>query len=221
MASGMPAPELMVIEGHFCNAFSLIKKRRSIIVFSRGLEESLDADELRAVMAHEMAHLYNEDTRLNTFIVSLRGFSFLARYLLTEVLRAPVQQVIPALGMLFVPALIFFSLVDLDFPAWLVLTATALLIIMINLLLLIFFGMIMQRFINPSREMLADYLATTWTMHPEALVRALQKASPQCAYYSLKPLKGVCFLPPHPHDLQPTPQERIEQLQDTLRMRLQ
>jgi heat shock protein HtpX len=221
IASGMPAPELMVIDGHFSNAFSLIKGERGIIVFSRGLDERLDAEELRAVIAHEMAHLYNEDTRLNTFIISLRGFSFLIRYLLMDVLRIPVPQILPAISPLILASLIFLSLVELALPEWFILTATALLIILLSLLLLVFIGMIMQRLIDPSREMLADYLGTTWTMHPEALVSALQKASPQSAVYSLKPLKGVCFLPPHFQDLQPTLEERIEHLQDTLRMKLQ
>jgi hypothetical protein len=217
---GVKSSELMVIDNHFSNAFSLAKGDRSIIVFSRGLDECLDAEELRAVMAHEMAHLYNEDTRLNTFIISLRGFSYLVRYLIIDVLRVPVPQILTFICVLFLASLAFFSLVRLAFPEWLVLTATALLIILINLLLLIFFGMIMQQLIDPSREYLADYLGTAWTMHPEAMVNAVQKVMPQRAFNNIKPLKGICFLPPNPQDLQPTPEERLEHLQDALHMKL-
>ncbi len=85
IATGMPAPEIMLIDEDFRNAISLKGRRGTAIIVTRGLLDDLDDDELRAVMAHEMAHLYNEDARLNTFIASLRGFSLIVRSLFGHV----------------------------------------------------------------------------------------------------------------------------------------
>jgi Zn-dependent protease with chaperone function len=49
---------------------------RSVIVISRGLEENLDKDEMETVLMHELAHLRNRDTQLNTLITVYRRVLF-------------------------------------------------------------------------------------------------------------------------------------------------
>ena len=49
---------------------------RDVIVISRGLEESLDKDEMETVLMHELAHLKNRDTQLNTLITVYRRVLF-------------------------------------------------------------------------------------------------------------------------------------------------
>jgi len=70
MAAEQQAAERLAkrVDEDFRNAISLKGRRGTAIIVTRGLLDDLDDDELRAVMAHEMAHLYNEDARLNTFI---------------------------------------------------------------------------------------------------------------------------------------------------------
>jgi bla regulator protein blaR1 len=49
---------------------------RSVIVISRGLEENLDGEEMETVLMHELAHLRNRDTQLNTLITVYRRILF-------------------------------------------------------------------------------------------------------------------------------------------------
>lgn len=47
-----------------------------VVVISQGLEETLDKDEMETVLMHELAHLRNRDTRLNTIITVYRRVLF-------------------------------------------------------------------------------------------------------------------------------------------------
>lgn len=65
---GLPTPRLAVVESAARNAFACgLTPREAVIVVTRGLIGALDDDELRAVLAHEIAHLRNGDTRLMAF----------------------------------------------------------------------------------------------------------------------------------------------------------
>ncbi|MSP74929.1 MAG: zinc metalloprotease HtpX [Rhodospirillaceae bacterium] len=64
IASGVPMPKVMVLETDALNAFATGNKvGHGTIVVTRGLLEALSRDELQGVVAHEMAHLANLDTR--------------------------------------------------------------------------------------------------------------------------------------------------------------
>lgn len=64
IASGVPMPKVMVLETDALNAFATGNKPgNGTIVVTRGLLNSLNRDELQGVVAHEMAHLANLDTR--------------------------------------------------------------------------------------------------------------------------------------------------------------
>ena len=64
IAAGVPMPRVMVLETDALNAFATGSKPGSgTIAVTRGLLNSLNRDELQGVVAHEMSHLANLDTR--------------------------------------------------------------------------------------------------------------------------------------------------------------
>ena len=64
IAAGVPMPRVMVLETEALNAFATgTKVGHGTIVVTRGLLDTLNRDELQGVVAHEMAHLANLDTR--------------------------------------------------------------------------------------------------------------------------------------------------------------
>jgi heat shock protein HtpX len=64
IAAGVPMPKVMVLETEALNAFATGNKPgNGTIAVTRGLLNSLSRDELQGVVAHEMSHLANLDTR--------------------------------------------------------------------------------------------------------------------------------------------------------------
>ncbi|KKQ49734.1 MAG: Protease HtpX-like protein [candidate division TM6 bacterium GW2011_GWF2_38_10] len=62
----IPVPKLYLMEGSDLNAFTLgCNPQHVLIVVTRGLLETLDENEVRAVLAHELAHIKNRDFLLN------------------------------------------------------------------------------------------------------------------------------------------------------------
>jgi heat shock protein HtpX len=64
IAAGVPMPKVMVLETDALNAFATGNKPgNGTIAVTRGLVNSLSRDELQGVVAHEISHLANLDTR--------------------------------------------------------------------------------------------------------------------------------------------------------------
>jgi heat shock protein HtpX len=64
LAAGVPMPRVMILETEALNAFATgTTPARGTIAVTRGLIDKLNRDELQGVIAHEMAHLGNLDTR--------------------------------------------------------------------------------------------------------------------------------------------------------------
>ena len=64
IAAGVPMPKVMVLETDALNALATGNRvGHGTIAVTRGLIDTLDRDELQGVVAHEMAHLANLDTR--------------------------------------------------------------------------------------------------------------------------------------------------------------
>jgi len=64
IAAGVPMPRVMILETDALNAFATGNRiGHGTIVVTRGLLDALSRDELQGVVAHEMAHLANLDTR--------------------------------------------------------------------------------------------------------------------------------------------------------------
>src|SRR5205823_3053663 len=65
IAAGLPTPYVGVIDSPALNAFACgIRRKDAVLVFTRGLVDGLDDDELAAVAAHEIVHVANGDIRL-------------------------------------------------------------------------------------------------------------------------------------------------------------
>lgn len=80
VASGLPMPSVYIVPDADPNAFvSGTKPGEAHLAVTRGLLEVLNRDELQAVVAHEMGHVKNEDTRLMTLIAGLGGAILLIR----------------------------------------------------------------------------------------------------------------------------------------------
>ena len=78
---GMATPAIYIIDDDSLNAFaSGINSKTYSITLSKGIIEKLDDDELEGVMAHELTHITNRDTRLLIISIIFVGiFAFLAQ----------------------------------------------------------------------------------------------------------------------------------------------
>jgi heat shock protein HtpX len=74
IASGLPRPQLFVIPDPDPNAFATGKDpQHGCIAVTEGLLEKLNREELQGVIAHEMSHIRNYDTRMMTVVAALAG----------------------------------------------------------------------------------------------------------------------------------------------------
>lgn len=80
ISQGMPMPRIYIIEDDSLNAFaSGINQRTFAVTLSRGIINKLEDAELEGVIAHELTHIINRDTRLLIISIVFVGiFSFIA-----------------------------------------------------------------------------------------------------------------------------------------------
>ena len=74
MAAGLPMPRLFVIDDTAPNAFATGRDpRHAAVCATSGLLAKLDRTELEGVIAHELSHVGNYDTRLMSVVTVLAG----------------------------------------------------------------------------------------------------------------------------------------------------
>ncbi|MEK7112765.1 MAG: M48 family metallopeptidase [Patescibacteria group bacterium] len=74
IASGIPKPKLYVIEDTAPNAFATGRDPdHAVVCATTGLLQKLDRTELEGVIAHELSHIKNYDTRLMSIVAVLVG----------------------------------------------------------------------------------------------------------------------------------------------------
>jgi heat shock protein HtpX len=84
LAAGLPAPKVYVIESRGPNAFAVgLDPEHSAVVVTRGLLGLLDRRGLQGIIAHELSHIGNQDTRLNTMLAAVLAVLRLPLALLT------------------------------------------------------------------------------------------------------------------------------------------
>jgi len=66
IAAQLPVPKCVVVDDPAPNAFAVGSGKKAVIGVTTGLLPLLDRNELQGVIAHEMAHIGNEDTRVMT-----------------------------------------------------------------------------------------------------------------------------------------------------------
>ena len=74
IASGLPQPKVFVVPDPDPNAFATGRDPdHASIAVTRGLLDTLNREELQAVVAHELSHVRNYDIRLMTVVAALVG----------------------------------------------------------------------------------------------------------------------------------------------------
>jgi heat shock protein HtpX len=72
VASGIQTmPKIYIIDDLAANAFACGTEKNGNIVFTKGIVEIMDRDELQGVAAHEMSHLKNGDSKLMTIVAGV------------------------------------------------------------------------------------------------------------------------------------------------------
>ena len=160
IAAGVPVPEVYVLDHEDgINAFAAgYTPTDAAIAVTRGTLEKLDRAELQGVIAHEFAHVFNGDMRLN-----IRLIGILFGILMLGVAGRKVLS-----GMRFSGS----SRSRGNGGAPILIIALALLIIGY---LGVFFGRLIKAAVSRQRELLADASAVQFTRHPEGIAGALKK----------------------------------------------
>ncbi|MBS1621070.1 MAG: M48 family metallopeptidase [Bacteroidetes bacterium] len=148
---GMVTPKIFIIYDDSLNAFaSGVNQKTYSVTLSKGIIDKLNDDELEAVIAHELTHIRNKDTRLLIISIIFVGiFAFLAQMALRS--------------------LRFTSGSKKKDGGYIILIAIAVTAVCYLISLLLRFG------ISRRREYLADAGSAEMTKKPYALANALRK----------------------------------------------
>lgn len=74
ITAGLPVPKVYFIDDTAINAFATGRDpKHASIAVTRGAVEKLENEELEGVLAHELSHVGNYDTRLSTIVMVLVG----------------------------------------------------------------------------------------------------------------------------------------------------
>lgn len=88
IGSGLPMPAVHLMESRAANAFSTgMRPSRASLVVTRGLLDLLEQRELEGVVAHELSHIANQDTRLAAALSTTLGLLWLPIRLVVGFLR--------------------------------------------------------------------------------------------------------------------------------------
>jgi len=152
IGTGIPKPKIYVIESESPNAFATGKNpEHAIICATTGLLNKLDRTELESVIAHELSHIQNYDTRIMMIVSILIGTLSILINLVSRN-RFGKSSDRKNNGVL----------------------------ILVGLFLLIFaplIGQIIKLAISRRREYFADASAVKLTRQPQGLISALKKIS--------------------------------------------
>ena len=174
LATGMPTPKINIIEDESLNAFATgTNPKKATIVLTTGLIKRLKKPELEGVIAHEMAHIKNNDIRL--MVIAIAGINIFA--LLGEIIvricveiRGELKGIV---AIIYLVALIF------------------------GIILLIF-GYLIAPLIRLAtsrrREFQADATAVLITRNPEALISALKKITKDPRVESLDAMPSMALM---------------------------
>lgn len=158
LAAGIPTPKVYIVKDPDPNAFTIgtIPSDSSIVV-TIGLLEMLNREELQGVIAHEMSHIRNSDTRLMTIITVLFGAVILLSAWMkrSALLGGFAGSRVPGAGWMLRGVL---------FVGWL-----------LTVLLAPLIARIVAMAVSRQREYLADAGGAELTRNPKALANALMK----------------------------------------------
>ncbi len=153
---GMLMPKIEIIESQALNAYaSGLKKKDYTVTLTRGLIDTLNDDELEAVIAHELMHIRNKDVRLLVVSIIFVGiFSFVVQIAFRSFLYGGGR-----------------SRNNRD-------SGKFILIILAVAAIAYLFSLIFKFSLSRKREFMADSGAAEMTRKPWALASALRKIAP-------------------------------------------
>ena len=168
IAAGQPMPKVMVLETDALNAFATGNRvGNGTIAVTRGLLATLDRDELQGVVAHEMAHLANLDTRYMVVVGVTVGLIALVCDMLLRTMawgssgRSSSDKKSSGGGLLIILLIVVAVVAPLAAKA-------------------------VQMAVSRQREYLADATSVQFTRNPNGLISALGKLADKAA-----PFPGV------------------------------
>ncbi len=167
LAAGIPAPTVYVIESPTLNAMSVGRSTdRASIAITRGLLDQLDREQLQGVIAHELAHIANLDSRHAVLVALLVGaivvLTDVFLHLVIEVARNPwtgddLKDTAAALAL------------------WLVVVVVGFVVGGLLKLVAPVAALAVQAAVSRDREYLADATAVAITRNPAGLIGALER----------------------------------------------
>lgn len=172
IGNGMPKPKIYIINEASPNAFATGRDpQHSSIAVTTGILEKLSKSELEGVLAHELSHIKNFDTRLMAIAAVLVGFiAITADLFMRGLIWGNVKnenEDRKGQGLFIILGLVFAIIAPL--------VAT-----------------LIQLAISRKREFLADASGALLTRYPEGLARALEKISSDP-----RPLQGATSATAH------------------------
>jgi len=161
MSQRMPMPKLYVIPDQAMNAFATGRDpQHAVVCATTGILARLNRSELEGVIAHELSHVIDYDTRLMAIVVVLVGLiALLSDWMLRMTMfgcgrrSRDREEGNGQLQMIFLAVAIFLAILS---P---------------------FIAQLIQLAISRRREFLADAAGAGMTKNPEGLARALEKIS--------------------------------------------
>lgn len=154
--AGISMPKLYVLNDSAMNAFATGRDpQHAIVCTTTGLLARLNRTELEGVVAHEMSHIRNYDTRLMSIVTILVGLvTLLADILLRTNIRGKSNR-------------------DDNGNLGTILMVAGLVLALLSPVI----AQLIQLAISRRREFLADATGASITKYPEGLARALEKLS--------------------------------------------
>jgi len=159
ISRGLKTPKLYIIDTDVMNAYaSGIDDKSYAITVTSGLLQALNRDELEAVLAHELTHIIDRDTRLLIITIVFVGMiSFLAQLLWRSIRFAAFTRGRSRRGGGGVIILVLIAAV----------------VMFVGYLL----ALVLRFALSRRRELLADAGSVALTKNPDALIAALLKIS--------------------------------------------
>jgi heat shock protein HtpX len=165
ISRGRTMPKLRIIQTSALNAYaSGIKDSQYTVTVTTGLLETLDRDEVEAVLAHELAHIEHGDVRLMMVATVFVGIFSLAMEILVN-----------HCGDLFRLSILADSGKGKGKNAGVQLAMIAIAVLIVILVRVL--SLMTQMAISRTREYMADGMAVVMTRNPDAMVSALAKIS--------------------------------------------
>lgn len=182
--AGIPMPRVGVIDDPAPNAFAAsLSPKNAVIGVTTGALDLLDDSELEAVVAHEVAHILNQDGR-----VTLTSFALVGSI-------ASVAGMLLVLGWAMVRTVI----TEFKFGLGIITGMLGILMLVIGAafaLVAFVLGPLISSAVSRRREFLADASGVELTRFPEGLVRALEKinAHPTTVQAASFEVRGLFFV---------------------------